>query len=118
MSLPNNPCKECPFRKDSMKGYFGGNDPVDYRSAISDESLLPCHTRSKYNKETGFVIRSEIVPCVGRIMAQMNSCKRPSSLGLKAEHDLFRAQHTDNSLAKEREQILSIFDWDSHHNKD
>lgn len=41
MKLPcmTTPCKECPFRKDSLKGWLGGNRAKD----ISDADSFVCH---------------------------------------------------------------------------
>lgn len=71
----NQPCKECPYTTNSLPGYFGGNDPLEYAAASHRDVVAPCHVRSKYD-ENGMV-KENFSPCVGLALAQMVNCKSP-----------------------------------------
>ena len=42
------PCKACPYKADSIKGYFAGSGSADYLEALSRDTIIACHTRSHY----------------------------------------------------------------------
>ena len=37
------PCRECPWRKTSLKGYLGGHDPEYYADAVRAGVVTACH---------------------------------------------------------------------------
>lgn len=38
-----SPCRECPFRRDSVPGYLGGYTPEMYLDAVKSPASLACH---------------------------------------------------------------------------
>jgi hypothetical protein len=58
------PCKECPFRRISMPGWLGENDPVNFVLFALAELRMPCH--KKWSAQ-----------CAGRSTMWTNSCKVP-----------------------------------------
>jgi hypothetical protein len=47
-----NPCNECPFRKDSAKGWLGGETPESTFDFVKHEADFACHkTRNKKQQD-------------------------------------------------------------------
>ncbi len=97
------PCKECPWRKNSAKGYLGGHDPNYYADAITYGELPACHLKDNGpdSENTAF--------CAGAAAVMANSCKIPfkqegaeqmvkdvgKNENVFAHHSLFYKYHTD-----------------------
>lgn len=69
---PRRPCKECPYMKRSMPGYFGGQDPLIYAEAMHQDTIIPCHMRSEYHDGGDVQV---VTPCTGHLMSQKKVCK-------------------------------------------
>jgi hypothetical protein len=108
------PCKTCPYKKDSIKGYFAGLDPQEYAEAIHQDTIIACHSRSTYN-QSGIVTTA--VVCTGHIVAQILSLKRPNALHIEQlqAHQQIRKQ---DNFVELKAQNLSLFDFYKHHNID
>ena len=65
------PCKDCPWRKDSPKGYLGGHDPNFYADAITYGEIPACHLKD-YGPDS-----DETAFCAGAASVMANSCKVP-----------------------------------------
>src|SRR5580765_3841917 len=62
------PCKECPFKNDSFKGYLGGFTVEETLQAANSEQSFSCHlTRDKPMN-----LRTE---CSGRLLYSTKTCK-------------------------------------------
>lgn len=74
--MKKNPCKECPFRKDSLPGWLGtlSGAPEVFMDGI-DHTIIPCHM--KIDKADGLIERGETNPCVGALQFCANSLKFP-----------------------------------------
>lgn len=105
-----NPCPECPYAKKSIPGYFGGLDPREYAQAIGQDTVIACHTRSKYDTN-GHVKMDDVVVCTGHIVAQIKSCKQTIHPVGKLAHEQIRAQSNFEQLKTE---MLGLDFW-SHH---
>lgn len=42
------PCKECPFKKDSIPGYLGASKPEDFIRSTEVGVAMPCHMTVDY----------------------------------------------------------------------
>lgn len=106
------PCRECPYTKNAIPGYFGGHNPTEYRDAINMDTIVACHTKSQYD---GLGLAIKVVPCVGHIVSQIASCKspRPGSIELTELHQQIRESDNFEHL---KQNALSIFTFDAHHN--
>lgn len=105
------PCKECPYRTDSLPGYFGGQNPAEYAAAIHMEIVVACHTRSKYTDG----LASTVVPCTGHVLSQIKSCKSPNrNSELIALHNQVR-QMPDKDVEAMSSNILESFKFREHH---
>lgn len=60
------PCRECPFRRVSMDGYLGGNDPQRFAFLANRDGDFPCHLTMTH-KQT--------FQCAGRATMWANQCK-------------------------------------------
>lgn len=67
-------CAGCPYRTDSVPGYFGENDPKVYAKALHRDVVMPCHNRSVWKDESSDEVTKK-TPCIGHLKAQRNSCK-------------------------------------------
>lgn len=107
-----NPCPSCPYRKESLKGYFGGQDPQEYADAIHQDTVIACHSRTKHNKETGMPeTLDDVVVYTGHIVAQINVCKSTMHPdGQKARQQILEQDNID-----ELKQSVLGFDFKSHH---
>lgn len=60
------PCKECPFRRVSPKGWLGDNDPRHFAINANHDGNFPCHMTMEKNQE---------FQCAGRATMWANQCK-------------------------------------------
>lgn len=42
------PCNQCPFKKDSLKGYLGASTPVEFLEQAESDIVMPCHLHIDY----------------------------------------------------------------------
>jgi hypothetical protein len=74
------PCKECPFRRDSMKGYLGNASyqPEDFLSTI-EHAPIPCHMTVDWEEDDEETIKDKSwsTPCRGSLRFLNNSLKLP-----------------------------------------
>lgn len=106
------PCLSCPFTKNSDKGYFGGNDPLEYANALHQDTVIACHSRTKHNKKTGLPDSySDITICTGHIVSQIKIFK--SSIheeGSKAQQQI----RSSDNFEELKENALG-FDFKKYH---
>lgn len=107
-----NPCPECPYTNKASKGYFGGHDPMEYAQAIHQDTVIACHTRTKFNKETGTVDSDDdVVICTGHIVSQIKAFKfTMHPHGVTAHEMVLQWEHLD----KLKEQALA-FEFKQYH---
>ena len=66
MEHQKTPCRECPFKRDSAKGWLGGFSPEDTRQEALAEHGFDCHlTRSSTNPKQ----------CAGALLFATRVCK-------------------------------------------
>lgn len=65
------PCKECPWRKDSLQGYLGGHDPEMYADAVAANEVTACHCRDFGPDDD----RTSM--CAGALAVAANACILP-----------------------------------------
>lgn len=101
MSLLKKPCKECPYRKQSLPGYFGGNPPETYLIPLLQDIPVVCH------KSMGEDVKS--LPCCGWILARLKSGK----LARGGRIAYLEAKYKDNPNQAE---VLTSWEFVKHHN--
>lgn len=66
-----HPCKECPFRKTSFKGWLGGLTAQETQSYVLNEADFACHmTRKKKHLD-------KMSRCKGSQIFLIHHCKAP-----------------------------------------
>jgi hypothetical protein len=41
-----NACSDCPLRRDSLRGWLGGNEPEDYARLCHSDVVVECHVHA------------------------------------------------------------------------
>ena len=106
-----NPCPECPYRNNSVKGYFGEEEPEIYSDAIHKDTVVACHTKTKHSKSGVAEKTGDVVICTGHIVAQIKTCKSNRSEFGAMAHEHVKSQ---DNLEKLKEQVLG-FDFKEYH---
>jgi hypothetical protein len=91
------PCKECPFRKDSFKGYLGGFTVEETLAVANSDQSFICHLERENKND-----KSE---CAGRLLYATKTCKQFRNPLLEEER---------KHLGRYTEDILG-FDFKEHH---
>lgn len=73
MNTTIKPCHQCPYRKDSARGYLGENSykPQLFLEQLEFDDLHPCHLSVNWEEED--FNKSSV--CVGALQFMNNSCK-------------------------------------------
>lgn len=69
------PCKECPYRKDSMPGYLGESsyNPNEFLSQLELPNLHPCHMQVDWDSEENNIDKADV--CAGAMQFCKNTMK-------------------------------------------
>ena len=97
-------CGECPFSKNSMKGFLGDYEIEDFLKFQNAEILFPCHkTLSEEDltiEEAELkIINNEIKLCRGFIESMVKSGKSPRNSYLKSATEIVKNNLSDNSMS-------------------
>ena len=96
------PCKECPFRKDAIPGWLGGEEDQlasDYlRLAHSDENVV-CHTSVGYAEHNVATLR----PCAGLAIYRNNVCKKSRDPQAAEAQEFVGKEHKADVFASPKE---------------
>lgn len=68
------PCHDCPWRRDSIKGWLGSMTPREWTDHAHGRSLVDCHT-------------SIGAQCAGIAIYRSNVCKLPDKPSIKLPKD-------------------------------
>jgi hypothetical protein len=75
-----NPCKECPFRKDSLRGYTGPYENMaEILAIVHFNGKFHCHMRVTALTKSGMSLENagtQAAWCTGALAHMNNSCKR------------------------------------------
>lgn len=67
------PCAECPFRRTSVRGYLGADNPEHFVQTAAGGSDLPCHMDIDYTDPDWLKTQEPDAPlCVGSLQFQNN----------------------------------------------
>lgn len=95
------PCRECPFKNTSLKGYLGGFSNEETKSIALSESVFECHlTRETGNEKH----------CAGRFLFAKKSCKSFRDEELESIKN-----EVVNLNPNYKEEILAVWEFDKHH---
>jgi len=69
------PCANCPWKKDSARGYLGGNSVGVYADSIRSDRRLACHSRAPGSESLPSELIAAADVCTGYVMARVNDFK-------------------------------------------
>lgn len=72
------PCKECPFRRDSTRGWLGSDNPDSFLDLTLRDADMPCHMDIDYSdKQWATTQEPTAQMCAGAQIFQKNYMKMP-----------------------------------------
>lgn len=79
------PCKECPFRRTSAKGWLGGHTPEEFAEVSAGDGHVACHMTTARSVEQEMIEDDDddevddrmATACSGRAIFLSNLCKMP-----------------------------------------
>lgn len=99
MKQHTHPCAQCPFRRDSLRGYLGASTTLEFLSMAEHEPRVPCHIHVDYEDED-WEDKLHLVPrCAGHAIYLRNRGKCPHDRGLA---DMVR------SVAPDRDNVFGM----------
>lgn len=107
MQQHTKPCKGCPWRKDSLRGWLGSSTPVEFLQTSEAEHRMPCHNTVNYERDDWEEQASMAPQCAGRAVHFANRCKKPRN------PELLVSDSTDRELVFSNPQ-----DFIDHHTND
>jgi hypothetical protein len=78
------PCRECPWRTTSAKGWLGASTPLQFLAQAEAEIKMPCHCAVDYEREDWEAQAAQAPRCAGHAIYLRNRCKLPQEPGLAA----------------------------------
>lgn len=99
------PCKECPFKKNSLPGWLGGETAQSTFDMVSHEVDFACHMTRDKDVE-------KMSRCRGFLLFTIKSCKTP-----KYNVELKKIIDSMKKVTNDLTNILSIPEFFKHHNK-
>lgn len=74
-----NPCDDCPWRRNALRGWLGPYSPQEWPEAAHCESAIACHQTIRRNQRRGGGDwdNPEMRQCRGASIFRANVCKNP-----------------------------------------
>lgn len=115
LSICAKVCKECPFRKDSVKGWLGDLTPEEMLEHIFHERVFSCHMTRGEDEENNFlqIVQGKQPICRGFIISATKSAKRFGKMTMGRA--LGALQDSIDITATEREEIMTAWEFKEHH---
>lgn len=85
------PCKECPFRRESLPGYLGRDNANNFLATTLRDTRMPCHLTVDYEAEDWREQVADAPECAGAATFFANTCKlskRKDALHMKPDKAL------------------------------
>lgn len=107
-------CGECPFSKNSAKGWLADYTPQDIQNFMNGEALFPCHKMVEGDELTQAEVKEKILSgelklCRGYVESMVKSCKMPKFNKILLEA---RALVKEEGLSADS---MSIFEFIKYH---
>lgn len=99
------PCKECPFRKDSLRGWLADYTPQELHNVVMSEVGFPCHMT--HEEEIGWDDVKNYPMCAGALRYMRKCAKSPRNSEMAAIVRAFKPEDLEN--------ILGIGEFFDHH---
>ena len=108
MKVCKKPCKDCPWRKTSPKGWLGGQDPEVFTHTLQMGKTLPCHKTQDRDLTFDEIEKNDKVHhCRGALITMKNSCMLSRNEKIA---ELQKNINTDNNFFR------TLNDFQEHHN--
>lgn len=73
----NTPCSECPWKRESLRGWLGASNPLEFLELSESGQRMPCHLHVDYQNNPHWQEQLHEVPeCAGRAVHFANRAKR------------------------------------------
>lgn len=69
------PCRECPFRRESLPGYLGADTPEGFIATTMADVPMPCHLTVDYESDDWEEQAAEAPLCAGALIMFSNMAK-------------------------------------------
>lgn len=107
MKSCKKPCPDCPWRKTSLKGWLGDQEPELFTDIIKSGSKLPCHkTQSKSMNLNELDKDDSVLHCTGALITMKNNCIRSRN------PDIAKLQ---DKLKQDDEFFSKLSDFEKYH---
>ena len=105
-------CNDCPFSKDSLRGWLGPHTLEEILDTQQYEGLFSCHMRRKDESSEEEIRNGSLPICRGFIASASASCKLFGQTPTTGP-ELKRLQ--DMLTPNDKENILSRWEFKNHH---
>lgn len=109
MNACTKPCKQCPFRKDSLAGWLADYTPQDLHNIVMNELEFPCHMTHETDISFEEAASNKYPLCAGALGYMRKNAKKPRKPEL-AE----LVSRIDKEIL---DDILSVSEFFDHHTK-
>ncbi len=109
MEACSKPCKECPFREDSLPGWLADYTPEELHRIVMNEIPFPCHLTHDEDIEWDQAGKEDTPLCAGALRYMKKGAKSPRRQDL--------AFHVNKLTIGDCDGILSVPDFFTHHKK-
>ncbi len=93
------PCNECPFRKDSLRGWLADYTPEGLHNLVVSEISFPCHMASQSDSNIELESADLYPPCMGAISYAKKAGKLPRRQDLMERMKLVNPSDMENILS-------------------
>lgn len=107
-------CKECPFRKDSVKGYLDYHQPDDVLNDMNRDIPFSCHLQRKDDPDQNLeeLENGTQNVCRGFVATASKSCKQ------FGQHPYYgqEMRKIQNEITEaDKDLVMNKWDWLKHH---
>lgn len=74
-SPKTQPCAQCPFKRQSLPGYLGADDPESFITKTMADMEMPCHMSVDYEDPDWESTLDDAQQCAGAAIMFSNMCK-------------------------------------------
>lgn len=105
-------CNECPFSKNSMKGWLGHHSIEEIMHTQQMEGLFSCHMQRTEDSIEDDILNGELPICRGFLASASASCKL---FGQNPHTGQSLKRLQDEITDEEKKQVLTRWEFSAHH---
>ncbi len=109
-------CKECPFKRGSLKGWLGGLSIEETLEHMNKERFFSCHMTRGEDTEENFIqiIQGKQPICRGFMISAQKSAKLFGN-GLTASRALKALQENIDVTEEEKDEVMTAWEFRKYH---